>query len=100
MNFYQFTELLIVDNHIMNPNVTDERVQQAREDIAKIIREELANIIVSAKIKVVAFFVMNIRVLLGKTWLKLKFKIYIKNRYSTYEFITIYSKFFVSDCYN
>ena len=39
MTFYQFTELLIVDNHIMNPNVTDERVQQAREDIAKIIRE-------------------------------------------------------------
>ena len=27
-------------------------------------------------------------------------KIYIKNRYSTYEFITIYSKFFVSGCYN
>ena len=39
MNFYQFTELLIVDNHIMNPNVTDERVQQAREDIAAIIRQ-------------------------------------------------------------
>lgn len=39
MTFYQFTELLIVDNHIMNPNVTDERVQQAREDIAAIIRQ-------------------------------------------------------------
>ena len=39
MNFYKFTELLIVDNHIMNPNVTDERVQQAREDIAAIIRQ-------------------------------------------------------------
>ena len=39
MNFSKFMELLIIDNHIMNPSVTDEITVQARRDIAVILKQ-------------------------------------------------------------